>query len=268
MPKVNYHTHTARCMHAEGADRDYVESALAGGFTTLGFSDHTPWRYAGDYVATVRMAESELPGYLDSIRALKAEYAGKIEILCGLECEYFPAYLDWLRETARTQQLDYLIFGNHFFPSDETAPYFGRSTKDAAMLRRYVDSALLGMDCGLFSYLAHPDLFLRSYPAFDANARAASREICRAAKRLSLPLEYNLLGARNNERYHIDGYPHEGFWRIAAEEGCTAILGVDAHIPAHLADPKYWDAGLARLRGLGIELTHTIRLRPWEDGPQ
>ena len=47
MPKVNYHTHTARCMHAEGADRDYVESALAGGFTTLGFSDHTPWRYAG-----------------------------------------------------------------------------------------------------------------------------------------------------------------------------------------------------------------------------
>ena len=264
MPKANYHTHTYRCHHAEGTDRAYVEQALAGGFTTLGFSDHTPWRYAGDYVATVRMTPDQLPDYLASVRSLRAEYAGRIEILAGLECEYFPDYIDWLRQMAGEQRLDYLIFGNHFYPSDETAPYFGRATKDVGMLRRYTDAALAGIESGLFSYFAHPDLFMASYPGFDANARAASREICRAAKRCALPLEYNLLGARRNEQYRLDGYPHPGFWRIAAEEGCTAILGVDAHVPAHLADPKFWDAGLALLRGLGMELTHTIRLRPWE----
>ena len=265
MPKVNYHTHTARCMHAEGTDREYVEAALAGGFSTLGFSDHTPWQYDSGYVATMRMTPAQLPGYLASLRSLREEYAGRIELLCGLECEYFPAYLDWLRQTAEEQQLDYLIFGNHFFPSDETGPYFGRGTKTRAMLRRYTDSTVEGMACGLFSYLAHPDLFLRCYPAFDEDARAASREICRAAKRLSMPLEYNLLGARNNERFSIDGYPHEGFWRIAAEEGCTAILGVDAHEPGQLSDLRYWDAGLARLHGLGMQLTRTIPLRPWAD---
>ena len=39
---ANYHTHTARCLHAAGAEREYVERALQGGCRVLGFSDHTP----------------------------------------------------------------------------------------------------------------------------------------------------------------------------------------------------------------------------------
>ena len=69
--------------------------------------------------------------------------------------------------------------------------------------------------------------------------------------------------ARNGN--YVDGYPHPAFWRIAAEEGCTAIIGVDAHSPAHLENPRYWEEGLRLLRGLGIERTRTIRLRAWED---
>ena len=64
MSKVNYHTHTARCMHADGADRDYLESALKSGFETIGFSDHSPWPYASGYVSTVRMLPAQLPEYL------------------------------------------------------------------------------------------------------------------------------------------------------------------------------------------------------------
>ena len=36
--KTNYHTHTARCMHATGSDEDYVLSAIKGGYQELGFS--------------------------------------------------------------------------------------------------------------------------------------------------------------------------------------------------------------------------------------
>lgn len=267
MSKVNYHTHTARCMHADGADRDYLESALKSGFETIGFSDHSPWPYASGYVSTVRMLPAQLPEYLASVRGLRDEYADRIRVLVGLECEYFPRYLDWLRDTARREQLDYLIFGNHFYGSDEDGPYFGSATKDLTMLRRYTESAIAGMECGLFSYFAHPDLFMRCYPGFDENAKAASREICRAAKRLGMPLEYNLMGSLYCEKYHINGYPYPGFWRIAAEEGCTAIIGVDAHSPAHLENPRFWNEGLQLLRGLGIQRTRTIRLRAWEKDP-
>lgn len=39
---ANYHTHTWRCNHAVGTEREYVERAIEGGLKILGFSDHTP----------------------------------------------------------------------------------------------------------------------------------------------------------------------------------------------------------------------------------
>ena len=39
---ANYHTHTTRCNHAAGTDREYVEYAIRSGIKILGFADHTP----------------------------------------------------------------------------------------------------------------------------------------------------------------------------------------------------------------------------------
>ena len=41
----NYHTHTFRCQHASGTEREYIESALAAGITKIGFSEHIPFRF-------------------------------------------------------------------------------------------------------------------------------------------------------------------------------------------------------------------------------
>ena len=49
----NYHTHTTRCLHARNTDEEYVRAALDSGFTTLGFSDHTPWPYHDGYVSRI-----------------------------------------------------------------------------------------------------------------------------------------------------------------------------------------------------------------------
>ena len=56
------------------------------------------------------------------------------------------------------------------------------------MLELYEESAIEGMESGLFAYLAHPDLFMRSYPEFDRHCKLVSRHICRTAARLNLPL--------------------------------------------------------------------------------
>ena len=39
-PITNYHTHTSRCKHAQGTDRDYVQQAVDSGYQVLGFTDH------------------------------------------------------------------------------------------------------------------------------------------------------------------------------------------------------------------------------------
>lgn len=258
MLKTNYHTHTLRCQHAEGNDEEYVVSAIAGGYHTLGFSDHTPWMYNSDFVSHTRMQPHELPEYVESIRSLQKKYKDKIEIRIGLECEYFPQYMPWLKEQIAQYQLDYVIFGNHYYQSDEDYPYFGVYTTSHEMLSLYEESAIQGMESGIYAYLAHPDLFMASYDQFDEHCERVSRHICRTARKLNLPLEYNLGTAPYKEHMAGHMFPHPSFWQIAKDEGCTAIIGVDAHHPRWLQTPVYYHEASEFLRKLGIRMIDTI----------
>lgn len=256
--KTNYHTHTTRCQHATGSDEDFVLSALKGGYQELGFSDHTPWKYHTDYVSDIRMTPDELPGYVESIRALQEKYKQQISIKVGLECEYFPQYIYWLKHVIKEYRLDYVIFGNHHFHTDEKFPYFGRHTDSRDMLDLYEESSIEGIESGLFAYVAHPDLFMRSYPKFDRHCTLASRHICRAAVRRNIPLEYNIGFEEYNEKHGAVTYPSPEFWQIAANEGCTAIIGVDAHENDYLEKTVYYERALQKLKELKIKTVDTI----------
>lgn len=255
--KTNYHTHT-RCHHATGSDEEFVLSAIKGGYQELGFSDHTPWKYHTDYVSDIRMTPEQLPGYVESLRWLQEKYKDQISIKIGLECEYFPEYIPWLKGITKEYQLDYIIFGNHHFHTDEKFPYFGRNTHTVDMLELYEESAIEGMESGLFAYLAHPDLFMRSYPSFDRHCKLISRHICLTAARLNLPLEYNIGYEDYNDKHGLITIPHPAFWEIAAHEGCTAIIGVDAHSNQYLETPFYYDRANETLRKLGMKVTDRI----------
>ena len=259
--KANYHTHTMRCGHAEGADEQYVRAAISRKFDVLGFSDHVPWPYQGGFTNPgVRMLISQMDEYLASIRALKEKYAGEIALHVGFECEYFPAYMGWLEEMVQEKQLDYLILGNHYDRTDESGMYFGLTTT-AAQLRRYVESTVKGIECGLFAYLAHPDLFLRRYQPFDANCRAAAKDLAMACAAQGLPMEYNLHDRYLAPRTNRTSYPHPEFFDIAAQEGVKMIIGLDAHEPQELSDPTQWDLAQRELRKYGELFIDRIPVR-------
>ena len=152
--KANYHTHTVRCKHAIGAEEEYIRAAIEAGFEEIGFSDHTPWPYESGFTPHMRMELDELEGYIRTVRDLGARYKDQIAVRLGLECEYFPRYMDWLFEKKRELGLDYLLLGNHFDQSDETGTYFGRIATPE-MLWRYVKSTVKAMETGEFLYLAH-----------------------------------------------------------------------------------------------------------------
>ncbi len=175
-----------------------------------------------------------------------------------MECEYFPEYIHWLKGIIKEYKLDYIIFGNHHFHTDEKFPYFGRNTDSVDMLELYEESAIEGMESGLFAYLAHPDLFMRSYPEFDHHCKLVSRHICRTAARLNLPLEYNLGYEEYNDIHGITSIPYPDFWKVAAHEGCTAIIGVDAHNNQYLENPFYYSRATETLRKLGIKVIDRI----------
>lgn len=257
---ANYHTHTARCGHASGTDEEYVLAAIEAGYETLGFSDHMPWPYKSGFTSpTVRMTTEEIGGYLDSLRSLREKYRDKIRIYIGFEAEYFPAYMGWLKELKEREGLDFLILGNHFDESDETGIYYGAATAKEQILS-YCDNTLLGMETGLFVYLAHPDLAMMNYPVFDETAKEISYRLCRRAKELGLPLEYNLQGQRLAERGKAKGlgYPCREFWEIAKEVGNEVIIGMDSHAPETVIDEERYARELAVLEEMGLKIIWSL----------
>ena len=98
--------------------------------------------------------------------------------------------------------IEYLILGCHYDTTDEQdarASRFGGSTSTAHG-RRYAEQVVEALETGLYRYLAHPDLFLNRVTAFDADAEKACRDICAAAARLDIPLEYNMAGLTLQDR--------------------------------------------------------------------
>ena len=262
MRLTNYHSHTFRCQHAFDTEEDFVLQAIRTGFEVLGFADHTPWPYKSDYVSNIRMRIDQFPDYLETLRALREKYRDQIDLRIGLECEGFPEFYPWLREIRSAGLVDYLILGNHNDTTDEnhSGLYFG-ACRQPEDLYRYMETTIAGMDSGLFAYLAHPDLFLHQYPVFDDAARTVSSALAKEAKRLHMPLEYNLLGCRRRDadRAHGSiGYTSEEFWETAAEVGGTAIIGVDAHKAADLDCLDLYAQSRDKLTKLGFTVLETL----------
>ena len=87
---ANYHTHTSLCHHATGTMREYVEEAIKSGIKILGFSDHSPYLFDGDYYSYFRMLPQEAYEYVEEVAKLRDEYKNDITIYTGFEMEYYP----------------------------------------------------------------------------------------------------------------------------------------------------------------------------------
>ncbi len=83
MTMTDFHIHTSLCDGAS-TPAEMAETAYNKGFTSLGFSGHSYIDY-DDYC----MTEANTAIYNTEIARLKKEYAGKMEILCGIEQDYF-----------------------------------------------------------------------------------------------------------------------------------------------------------------------------------
>ncbi len=250
--KANYHTHTPRCHHARGSEREYIEAAIQAGHRVIGFSDHSPWQYASNFVPSMRMKVSQLDEYIETLKALREEYKGKIEVKIGLECEYYPQYMEWLKTTLKEKEIDYIILGNHFRDSDENGLYYGSKTADDRVLKRYVDDAINAMKTGLYSYVAHPDV-VHYYDTTSPIYAMEMERLCKAAKEMNIPLEFNLLGYSNQRHY-----PNDAFWKIASIIGNKAILGIDAHDLFQYEEMHWADKATKYLKSLGLEIVDEI----------
>lgn len=242
----NFHTHTSRCKHATGNDKEYVEAAIKAGFQTLGFSDHCPWPFPDGYISGIRMTPSEMDGYFSSLDTLKKEYAKDITIYAGFEAEY-DSNLNAAQEALFTDYpIDYLILGQHFLGTESEALYTGAPCSDEAVLKHYVDLVIEGISTGKYLYLAHPDVIHFTGP--DEIYKKHMTRLCQYLKEQNIPVEINILGLCEHRHY-----PDTRFLSIAGQVGNTAVIGVDAHSPEQLLNKASIEQAELLCKNYGLE---------------
>ena len=255
MLKANYHTHTELCGHAVGNVKDYVDEAIKLGFKELGMSDHahTPEYFMShdDYrrhgLERIMTNDDFDNSYVPQV--LEAKKNPNIKVYLGLETEYFPEFHDYFVNLRK--KLDYLVLGLHFFNYDgkSYSTYFDMS-KDT--IKMYTDIVTKAMDTGLYSILAHPDLYMYMYQSekgervFDEICVECAKRIIDCAIKNDVYLEVNANGIQNTYRDYPEYtnylYPREEFWEIARDTNAKIVIGADAHKPKALGNEIVQDA--------------------------
>ena len=247
MQTESFHSHTVRCRHASGTEREYIENAIKAGMTKLGFSDHSPYVFEDGYYSGHRMYPEEFKGYCDTLTALKAEYAGKIELHIGLEVEYYPKFFDKFLKLIEGSPVEYMILGQHFPENEMGQKGNGAPTDDEERLKLYVRQTDEAMATGKFCCFAHPDLI--NFTGDRAVYRRHMTKLCENALKYEMPLEINLLGIRTNR-----SYPNPEFWKIVGEVGNDVVCGSDAHEANVVQDQPSYDKALEMVDRFGLKL--------------
>ncbi|WP_038098899.1 PHP domain-containing protein [Treponema pedis] len=229
----NFHTHTYLCKHAEGRPIDYVKEASKFSCSALGFSDHCP--YPDSSWSYCRMHGSEVDLYKSLVEEAAAE--AEFPVYFGFECEWLPRFKSWYKDYLKDElKSDFLVLGSHWYDLNGSLEYIPYITNKKDIFG-YIDFTITGMSTGIYSFLAHPDLFLSNVENIDSDYRACSKALIQASIEFNMPIEINGYGTfkrmvnRNGKCEYV--YPVVEFWEAARDMGAKIICNSDAHYPEH-----------------------------------
>ncbi len=257
MIKSDFHIHTV-FSDGKNTPEEMVLAALERGYTALGFSDHSYVETQSDY----SLKEGGAPAYRAAIRALQEKYRGKIEILCGIEQDYYSK--------EPTDEYDYLIGSVH-----ELHPR-GVDCKvdDGLDLQEKAIAECYGGDPYAFAedYFAHVarlspcdiighlDLITKYqeqkklYDETHPRYRAAAAEAVRALLPMGALFEVNTGAMSRGVR--TTPYPSPWLLQYIREQGGEVILSGDCHDKNSMG--YGFDLAVSLIRAAGFERVVTL----------
>lgn len=252
--KFDLHTHHDRCGHAEGKIRDYIESAVAQGLQVIGISDHSPYFAEADDRPSpgIAMARSEFGRYIAEVLQLKEEFKDRIEVLLGVESDFFPEHIDVYKRVYEQYPFDYIIGSVH---KTDGVSIFNRnrwkSLNEAEKLRQkenYFALIRQSAESGMFQILGHIDAMKAYLPEFSGIQTAAIEETLRVIGQSGLAIEVNTSGKMKD----CGGwYPSDDILERAFHYGVSVTFGSDAHVPSRIGDD--FEQVKAKLKEIGFK---------------
>jgi histidinol-phosphatase (PHP family) len=237
--KFDLHTHHDRCGHAKGTIKDYVESAIDKGLSIIGISDHSPYFSSEEDqpYPHISMAKSQFQEYVQEVLQLKQQYSGKIDVLLGVESDFFPEQVEKYRSCFKPYPFDYIIGSVHhvdgvsIFKKDRwegLTEHQKLQTKD-----NYYHLIEKSARSGMFQILGHIDAMKGYYPAFSTIQTKAIEHTLKVIGENDMAIEINTSGKTKD----VGGwYPSDEILELANHYGVRVTFGSDAHIPDRVGD--------------------------------
>jgi histidinol-phosphatase (PHP family) len=233
MITVDYHTHNARCGHAQGQVEDYVKAAISRGLTDIGISDHSPLYYmdGNDPQPNQAMAKDELESYVEEVLALKERYAGQINIRLGLESDYIEDMEDFYRGILGKYPFDYVIGSVHHVLGAHVyhAQRWNSRPDPMAVYAEYYRLVKKSAQSGLFDILGHTTAILAYSPRpIPTEIEALQDDALEAIREANVCVEVNTSGFR---KMRTDPFPSARMIEKAVSRGIPLTFSSDAHRP-------------------------------------
>ena len=239
MIKSDLHVHTNFC-DGKNTPEEMVVSAIQKGVERLGLVVHAYTFFDNTYC----VPKEKIKPFIDEINRLKERYKGKLDLLCGVEMDYFS--------DMDTSGFDYVIGSVHYvkkdgkyFEIDESKLDFMTIVQERyngdvyALIEDYY--ATVGKLCSIITptFIAHLDLiskFNKDGDLFDENNE---RYVNAWKKAVDTLMEHVTVFEINtgamSRGYQDRPYPSESQIEYIKSKGGSFILSSDAHSIYNLA---------------------------------
>ncbi|WP_338448772.1 histidinol-phosphatase [Niallia oryzisoli] len=235
----DFHTHHERCGHARGSIRDYIKAALDCGLSMIGIADHSPYFGSEEDhpYPHITMAKSEFPHYIAEVLQLKKEYEGKIDVLLGIEADFFPENVDIYRRCFEPYPFDYIIGSVHHVDGESIfhkTRWEGLSEAQKVKTKESYYELIEGSArSGMYDILGHIDAMKGFYPAFSSIQTAAVEKTLNVIAEQDVVIEVNTSGKTKDAG---GWYPSVEILEMAHHYGVKVTFGSDAHDPERVGD--------------------------------
>ncbi len=225
------HMHTPLCKHAYGEPEAYAQQGLEQGLAGIIFTCHSPMPRG--FWPGVRMGMDEFDSYVALVNRATEAHKDSIEVLLGMESDYFPGFEDWIAELHQKADFHYCLGSVHWQGEDYRKRFDTHNVKAfrQTYFRLLADSA----ETGLFDCLAHPDLIKNYKPeewVFDHVRDDVAAALDRIAK-TGVAMELNTSGLNKRYKEMNPGLP---MLTMMHERGIPVVVGSDSHWPGRVAE--------------------------------
>ncbi len=218
------HCHTPLCGHAVGEPEAYAQAALDSNFAGINMTCHGPtpreWGHC--------MKSYQWPDYLAICERARAQFAGRLDVKTGVECDFLPSLTQYWREWLPRYELSHVLGSVHPQVDEYRRQYWNGDAFDYQ--KKYFDLLAQAAQTGLFDTLSHPDL-VKNTVADDWQIERIMPYIEKALDKIAATgtaMELNTSGLNKKIRQMN---PAPEILRAMKARGIRVAIGADAHVP-------------------------------------